>query len=103
MKVFRFAKVPGPYSGVDDDGDVIATGKRNDVAEILKARAAASQAIGMSAKVEELDEQGRVLHTFPFYSDDPTPDRGDDEDDAARTRRRSSVPSPRARTETDVG
>ena len=70
-RVFRFGKVPGPYAGGDDDGCQIAVGKRSDVAEILKARAAALQATGVSAKVEEVDEQGRVLHTFPFYSDGP--------------------------------
>ncbi len=71
MRVFRFSKVPGPYSGVDDDGSVITSGKRGAVASILKARAAALQATGVSAVVEELDEQGRVLHTFPFYSEGP--------------------------------
>ncbi len=70
-RLFQFAKVPGPYSGTDDGGNVIATGKRNVVADILKARAAALQATGVSARVEEVDKQGRVLHTFPFYSDGP--------------------------------
>ncbi len=71
-RLFQFAKVPGPYKGADDDGNVIATGKRNVVADILKARAAALQATGVSAVVEEVDEQGRVIHTFPFYADGPS-------------------------------
>ncbi len=81
-RLFQFAKVPGPYKGVDDDGNVIATGKRNFVAEVLKARAAALQATGVSAKVEEVDEQGRVLHTFPFYSGGPKLPLADAEADA---------------------
>lgn len=87
--------MPGPYSASDDEGNVIATGKRNEVAEITKARAAALQASGVSAMVEEVDEQGRVLHTFPFYSDgatsqppvdeSPSGSSVDDEADTAET------------------
>lgn len=74
-RLFRFAKVPGPYGGWEeaDDSGVVrmnpVTGKRGEVATNLKARAAALQAMGVSAVVEEVDEHGRVIHTFPFYFD----------------------------------
>jgi len=87
MRKIRVQKVPGPYAATDDvegakgaEGATIATGKRNEVVKIAKARAAALQASGVDAVVEEIDEHGRVLHTFPFYtSGAPLPMSDDDE------------------------
>ena len=108
-RVFRFSKVPGPYGGWEESGDsgVVrmnpVTGKRGEVATNLKARAAALQATGVSAVVEEVDEQGRVLHTFPFYFDgtsevaSPSPN-----DDAAAEAEESEAEAALAEVEAEI-